>query len=126
MFKSKSVLSLAICAALAAGVDAAPAFAHARLVAADPAAGSMAMPAPKELKLTFSEGLEIAFSGVKLLGPDKKAVATGAARLDPKNDKVMIVPLKTDLPDGTYTVDWRALSEDGHKTHGSYSFDAMK
>jgi methionine-rich copper-binding protein CopC len=38
----------------------------------------------------------------------------------------LIVPLTSPLPDGKYTVDWRALSTDGHPTTGSYGFDSMK
>jgi len=33
-----------------------------------------------------------------------------------------MVPVTGTLADGSYTVDWHALSGDGHKTHGSYTF----
>jgi methionine-rich copper-binding protein CopC len=100
--------------------------AHAKLVSETPAADSMAMPAPTELKLKFSEGIELRFTGVKVLGPKKDAVATGPATLDPKDNTLLIVPFKSALPDGKYTVDWHALSTDGHKTKGSYSFESMQ
>jgi methionine-rich copper-binding protein CopC len=99
---------------------ASPAFAHAHLLQSDPAASASAA-SPKELTLDFSEGLEIAFSGVTLTGPSG-AVTTGAATLDPKDNKVLLVPLSAPLTAGTYTVAWHALSSDGHKTTGTYSF----
>ena len=104
----------------------ATALAHAELVSATPAAKSMAMPPPTELRLKFSEGIEIKFTKVKVTGPDKKAVETGPAKLDPSDNTVVIVPLAAALPDGKYTVDWQALSADGHKTKGSYGFESMK
>jgi methionine-rich copper-binding protein CopC len=102
----------------------ATALAHAKLVSATP--NGMAMPPPTELRLKFSEGIEIKFTKVKVTGPDKKAVETGPAKLDPSDNTVVIVPLAAALPDGKYTVDWQALSADGHKTKGSYGFESMK
>jgi methionine-rich copper-binding protein CopC len=104
----------------------ATALAHAKLVSATPAASSMAMPPPTELRRKFSEGIEIKFTKVKVTGPDKKAVETGTAKLDPGDNTVLIVPLSGPLPDGKYTVDWQAVSVDGHKTKGSYGFESMK
>ena len=98
---------------------ASPAFAHARLVSAKPDVNGMAMPAPTELRLKFSEGLELKFTTVKVTGPGKKAIETGPAKLDPSDNTLLIVPLMAPLPDGKYTVDWQAVSIDGHKTKGS-------
>jgi copper resistance protein C len=105
---------------------AGPAFAHAHLVSATPAANSIAMPAPTELRLKFSEALELKFTKVKVTGPDKKAVETGPAKLDPSDNTVLIVPVTTPLPDGMYTVGWEAVSTDGHKIKGNYDFESMQ
>ncbi|MER9080817.1 copper homeostasis periplasmic binding protein CopC [Mesorhizobium sp. M0895] len=117
---------LLIACSLAAVCFAGAASAHAKLVSETPAADSMAMPAPTELKLKFSEGIELKFTGVKVVGPKKDAVATGPATLDPKDNTLLIVPFKSALPNGKYTVDWHALSTDGHKAKGSYSFESMQ
>jgi methionine-rich copper-binding protein CopC len=105
---------------------ATPALAHAHLLSSVPAAGSTAMPPPTALRLNFSEGLELKFTKVKLIGPEKNAIGTGSAALDPKDDKVLILPVNSGLADGKYTVEWQAVSTDGHKTTGSYSFSTMK
>jgi methionine-rich copper-binding protein CopC len=111
-------------ALIAIGVvaPAGPALAHAHLRSAVPAVKSTVTAAPSELDLVFSEGLELKFSGVQLSGSDGKAVPTGEPRLGGAGDTALVVPIATPLPAGTYTVKWRALSQDGHKTDGSYTF----
>lgn len=99
--------------------------AHAHLVSSEPAENKTAMPSPAVLKLKFSEELNIKFSSVEVLGPDKKNVEVASEALDPKDSKILIVTLKTALPNGKYTVNWKAFSQDGHKTHGSYFIEAM-
>ena len=98
------------------------AFAHAHLKAAIPAVDGAVSAAPTELDLTFSEGLELKFTGLKVTGPDRKAVPTGAATLKPGGDTVLVVPVTVTLSPGPYTVAWHALSTDGHKTSGTYRF----
>ncbi|TXI11153.1 MAG: copper homeostasis periplasmic binding protein CopC [Rhizobium sp.] len=97
------------------------AMAHAHLKSAVPAADSTVKAVPSELDLTFSEGLNLKFSGIKVTGPDKKAIKTGEAMLMDK-DATLMVPVTDKLAPGKYTVEWHALSTDGHKTNGSYSF----
>jgi methionine-rich copper-binding protein CopC len=109
--------------ALAAG----PAFAHAKLLSEVPAAVDAATPAPTpapltELRLVFSESLNLAFSKLKLTDAAGKEVTLGALALDPKDDKTLLAPLTGTLPVGDYTVDWTAVSADGHKTTGTYTF----
>ena len=47
------------------------AFSHANLISSVPEANGMAMPPPNELRLKFSEGIELKFTKVKLTGPDE-------------------------------------------------------
>ena len=99
----------------------APAFAHAHLKSATPPVNGTAS-SPSELDLVFSEGLNLKFTGLKVTGPDKKAVSTGNATLGAGGDTTLVVPISAPLSAGTYTVDWHALSTDGHKTNGHYKF----
>jgi methionine-rich copper-binding protein CopC len=107
--------------ALALPLLPAPAWAHAHLQTANPAVYTNGV-SPAELRLDFSEGLELAFTTVTLTGPDGAVVATGAPALDPADATVLVVPLTGDLPAGLVKVDWKAVAEDGHKSEGSYSF----
>jgi methionine-rich copper-binding protein CopC len=122
----RTFAAIAVGASISMLAPATAAFAHAHLLSSQPADKEMAMPAPTELKLTFSEGLEVQLCKVQLVGPDKKELKTGPLRLDPKDDKLLIVPLPAGLPDGTYTVNWQAIAKDTHKTTGSYTFDSMQ
>lgn len=118
MPKMKTLLLVAATASLAL---AGQAFAHAHLKTSVPAADSSVKQAPSELDLSFSEGLNLKFTGVTVTGPDKKAVKTGTAMLM-GGDTTLMVPVTDKLAPGKYTVQWHALSTDGHKTNGSYSF----
>ena len=97
------------------------ALAHAHLTSAMPAAGSTVTASPTELDLTFSEDVNLKFTGVIMTGPKKTVVKTGKAMLMSGNTKLM-VPIDGTLDPGLYTVAWHALSTDGHKTNGTYSF----
>ena len=97
------------------------AFAHAHLTSATPAVGSTVTASPTELDLTFSEDVNLKFTGVIVTGPKKTVVKTGKAMLMSGNTKLM-VPIEGALDPGLYTVAWHALSTDGHKTNGTYSF----
>ena len=99
---------------------ATPAFAHAHLAKADPADGTTLAAGPSSLTLGFTEGLSLAFSGIVLTGPSG-AVPLQPATLAPDGTE-LVVPLVTPLPSGAYSVDWHALSTDGHKTTGHYAF----
>lgn len=98
------------------------AFAHAHLQQQTPAADSTVAASPESLTLSFSEGIETAFSAVTLTGPQQKAVATGKLTRSDSNKAQLIVPLTQPLAAGEYTVDWHVVSVDGHKTKGQYHF----
>ncbi|MFG1397259.1 copper homeostasis periplasmic binding protein CopC [Roseixanthobacter pseudopolyaromaticivorans] len=110
-------LALAICLLSATG-----AFAHAHLTSQTPSANEVVVGSPAALSLSFSEGLEINLSGVTLKGADGQVIPTGAASLAAGDTKQMSVPLNHPLAAGIYTIEWHALSKDGHTTHGSYQF----
>ena len=99
---------------------ASPAFAHAHLLSETPADGAT-VTGPTGLVLTFSEGLVLKFTGITITGPNG-GTDIGSSSLDPKDDKVLDVTLIAPLAAGSYTVAWHALSTDGHKTAGTYTF----
>lgn len=106
-----------------ASLFAAPAvWAHAHLKHQYPAADAVMESAPQALTLNFSEGIEPAFSGITLVGPEKQKLETGKAKVAADDNKQLIVPLSAPLPARQYQVDWHVVSVDGHKTKGSYHF----
>ena len=117
-----TILRVFAVAAFGALVASTPALAHAHLKSAIPAAGTTVAISPTELDLTFTEGVNLKFTGVKVTGPNKATIAAGDARLGPDGDTTLVVPVSTPLAAGSYAVDWHALATDGHKTTGSYRF----
>ncbi|EKM7809930.1 TPA: CopC domain-containing protein YobA [Klebsiella aerogenes] len=107
---------------LSAMLTTASAFAHAHLQQQIPAADSTVSASPQALTLTFSEGVELSFSGVTLTGPQNKPVATGKLARSDGNKAQLTLPMTEPLAAGEYTVEWHVVSVDGHKTKGQYHF----
>lgn len=110
-----------IAAALAFAFAATAAHAHAQLEKATPPVGG-AVASPSEIRLKFSEGVEPRFSGIALASEDGAAAPLGPPSVDPTDNSVLIAKVVKTLPPGVYTVTWRAVSVDTHKTQGSFSF----
>jgi methionine-rich copper-binding protein CopC len=106
----------AVLAALCGRADA-----HAFLHAAVPPVGGNAS-AVSELRLTFTEALEPAFSTVTLRHADGTPVSGAKTQTDPQNPKVLTVKLPQPLVPGQYKVQWRVVSVDTHHTQGDYAF----
>lgn len=112
----KRLLPFALVLALQAG----SALAHAGLVSAVPADGAT-VAAPTAIVLTFTEAVSGSMTGIAITAADGSAVATGDAAMS--DDKTTLtVPVTAALAAGTYTVTWHALSDDGHKTKGTFTF----
>jgi len=106
-------------AAVTAG-GASPAAAHDQLVSASPAAGET-VGTVAEVALTFSRELLGADSGGNLAtvtGPDGLFYETACAAVD---GGILTLPVTLGSA-GTYRVDWRAVSSDGHPISGTYEF----
>ncbi|MEU7875270.1 copper resistance CopC family protein [Dactylosporangium sp. NPDC049140] len=98
---------------------AAPAFAHSRLVASDPADGAAVRAPLSAVALTFSDGVKQQFSTVVVTGPDGASYVDGAAHVA---DRTLTQPLRP-LPNGAVRVAWRTVSADGHPIEGQFSFN---
>ena len=97
------------------------AWAHAHLKQSTPEAGST-VTTPARIIAAFSEGLEPVFSTMAVSGEDGKSLDLGKATIDPGDDKTLVLPIAHALAPGVYSVAWRALSKDGHKTQGTWTF----
>jgi methionine-rich copper-binding protein CopC len=95
--------------------------AHAFLNQALPPVGAAVPASPKEIRLTFSEGVEPRFSGIELATSDGRPIATGPAATAPGDDKQLVVVVPPLAP-GRYRVSWHVVSVDTHHTEGEYTF----
>jgi len=114
-----SIVKIAI--SLAFALAASAAHAHAQLEKATPAVGST-VASPSEIRLKFSEGVEPRFSTVALSSEGGTAAPLGPPSVDPADNSVLIAKVAKMLAPGVYTVTWRAVSVDTHKTQGSFDF----
>ncbi|OTA15795.1 Copper resistance protein C [Xenorhabdus vietnamensis] len=104
------------------GMSCQQALAHAHLKDQTPTENTTVEAAPQAITLSFSERIELGFSKVKLIGPEKTVIKTGKLELDPETKTKLILPVEGQLAAGKYSVDWSVLSVDGHKTKGVYGF----
>ncbi|GAA0679818.1 copper resistance protein CopC [Kitasatospora atroaurantiaca] len=96
--------------------------AHATLVSTDPAQNAVVPTAPSAVTLTFSEGVSLSSDSVRVLGPAGKAVDNGDPGHADGKANTARVSLSSGLANGTYTVAWRAVSEDSHPIGGAFTF----
>jgi copper transport protein len=83
--------------------------AHAVLVRSSPEANAVLQQAPVQVELFFTETLEPNLSSITVVDYNNVAVDAGDVRIDPSNPIRMTVTLHA-IPDGVYTVSWKALS----------------
>ncbi|RSN62132.1 copper resistance CopC family protein [Actinomadura sp. WAC 06369] len=106
-----AVLTLAAALAFAA-----PASAHTALTGSNPEEGATVAP-PSEIVLTFAN--PVTLPQVVVTDESDARHETG----EPQSvDNDVTQALKAPLPNGVYTVGWRAVSPDGHPISGTFEF----
>ncbi|GAA0302818.1 hypothetical protein GCM10009528_19830 [Kineococcus aurantiacus] len=107
---------------LGAGLAAAaPAAAHDRLESTSPGTGAVLDAAPGSVVLTMSTTPLALGTQVQVTGPDGTVVSGGDPRIV---DTTVTADLTGARPAGTYEVQWRITSSDGHPVSGSFTFTA--
>ncbi|MCZ6877898.1 MAG: copper resistance protein CopC [Acidobacteria bacterium] len=94
---------------------------HAQLLQTVPPANARLEQAPPKVQLFFNEGIEPIFNGVVVLNRNGLPVHSGEANLS-RNRQELSVEIKDNVPNGIYTVSWRATSSDGHQIGGNFGF----
>lgn len=94
---------------------------HAKLKSSLPAAGTT-VAAPKELRLTFSEKIELKIAKVTLLRGTEELAALGDVAAEAQAPETVVIPITKPLAAGSYTVKYRVAGPDGHPMGGSYVF----
>src|SRR4051812_30487407 len=104
-----------VIALLLALAQISPAFAHASLVRAEPADGSVLAQPPPTLRLTFNEPVSPLV--IRLIAPSGEVISPTAVA---ENAILTVTPPR--LGQGTYLLSWRVVSADGHPVGGSLVF----
>jgi len=110
--RARALLVLLLCSLALPG----SAWAHATLVKVTPENGTVLSSPPTAVRLVFDDRVR-AGSGIKAVRNEG-----GTSQLDGKarvvGGRTLVVPLRSGLPDGDYTVLWRVVSDDGHTIAG--------
>ncbi|WP_326544736.1 copper resistance CopC family protein [Mycolicibacterium sp. ND9-15] len=113
-----AVLMLWLAAAVLIGAGTAGA--HATRIATDPAENASLTQAPAAVSATFSEELQAQFAAMTVVGPDGNLWSTGDPQVQGAVLSIGVRPLG---PPGSYTVNYRVTSADGHVINGSWKFE---
>jgi methionine-rich copper-binding protein CopC len=120
---SKLLIGLSLAVALV-GLSTAtpPVWAHAYPAISVPNNGAAVKESPREVRIQFTEAVEMAFSSITVKGPNKETVSQGALRK--LSDDTIAIDVKP-LQPGSYTVEWQVLSVDTHITEGVLRFTVV-
>ncbi|WP_051653326.1 copper resistance CopC family protein [Kitasatospora cheerisanensis] len=116
--RSPSRPAALLLAALVALIPAAPARAHARLLASDPVADSAVPAAPTAITLTFDGPVQPGFTTVTVAGTDGTPYGDGA----PTATGHQVRQNLGRLPRGRVQVTWRTVAADGAPLQGRFAF----
>lgn len=121
MRRLAALLTGAAAAALLGLSTAPPANAHAVLVSSTPLDGARLDDAPAQVTLTFDEAIQLVPGTAQLIADDGARADTGAAHVS-GDGTTIVIPLRHNLPHGSYAATWRVISADTHIVSGSISF----
>jgi methionine-rich copper-binding protein CopC len=120
---TRLVMVLLLVAMAWAGVSVA--YAHAELREASPEIGAVyRWNRPEEIRLSFTQEVELEGSTISVTNRQFQAQSVGELQIDP-NDPTTLFASIPFLPSGTYTVNWKTASVDGHTIQGSYDFTLL-
>ncbi|MDJ1113451.1 copper resistance CopC family protein [Microbacterium dauci] len=112
------LLGIALAAVAVVGV-AAPASAHDELIGSTPASGEQLDAAPVEVVLTYSAAIATEGAAVTVVDAEGTEWAAGEHVIE---TNTLSFPLKADMPEAGYLIEWRVVSSDGHPISGTIPF----
>ena len=94
------------------------------VVGSDPVDGSTISVPPTQMRIFFNTPISSASTATIYYGIDYQVMNAGRSHVASNNPQELDTPLLTQLPEGSYTVRWTALSTtDGRATHGVIGFN---
>ncbi|QWG66705.1 copper resistance protein [Bacillus mycoides] len=97
--------------------------AHAYVVKSNPTENETLKKAPSIVKIEFDEDIQVSsFNTLFVRDTSGKRVDLKDAHIDKKNKKILEAGLKENLKNGLYSIQWKAISADGHPIQGFIPF----
>ena len=104
----------------ASGYSAHPA--HLALRRSTPSEGAHLAAAPRTLKLTFTEPVELSFARLRLIGPSDTEVPITSPRQPNDSAQIIFADVLGPLVGGVYRLEWQVAGTDGHPVRGTISY----
>jgi copper transport protein len=101
-------------------VLAAPAWAHAIMIGSDPPSGAVLASSPAIVTVDFDDPVRVGSRNRAIRNEDEVDVIGGRPFV--RDARTLVIPLRPNLRDGTYTVRWSIVSDDGHQEEGVIAF----
>ncbi len=111
-----------LAALLILALSAPPAGAHATVVRTVPADGAALEAAPGEVRMRFTEPVDLAPGALRLLDANGRELDTPRPTHAGGDRTTAVLELPRGLGDGAYIVAWRVTSADSHPVSGAFSF----
>jgi copper transport protein len=105
--------------AVAALIAPAGAAAHATLIGTSPANGAVLDRGPQTVRVEFDDRVRVAAGNAVVTNSTNASVLAGQPRA---SGHVLLIPLRSGLADGVYSVRWSVASQDGHREQGVLAF----
>ncbi len=97
--------------------------AHANVVKSNPTENETLKKAPPVVKIEFDEDIQVShFNTLFVRDSSGKRVDLKDAHIDKSNKKLLEAGLKENLKNGLYSIQWKAISADGHPIQGVIPF----
>ena len=118
----RSGLIALLCSALLTMAAPAPLWAHGKLKSSTPAAGAHLAQVPLQLRLEFTESVELAFTLVRLASASGQQIALAPLALATDSRRAVVVPITGAMDASAYVVTWQVAGDDGHPVRGRFEF----
>jgi copper transport protein len=96
--------------------------AHAYIIVSSPSENETLKMSPNEVTIQFDEPIQPKFYSIKVTNSNGKRVDKKNGRIDPNQPTILKTGLKKNLPNGTYRIQWKVISNDGHPVEGVIPF----
>jgi copper transport protein len=114
-----SMKRLLLMLALAALAAPGAAMAHAILLGTAPANRATLRHSPRDVRVTFDDSVRLGRGNAAVANDTRDSVLSAAPAV---HGHSVVLPLRRGLPDGTYSVRWSIVAEDGHRQQGVFAF----
>ncbi|MDP4087284.1 MAG: copper resistance protein CopC [Bacillota bacterium] len=96
--------------------------AHAYIVKSSPNSNETLKQSPAKASIQFDETIQAVNNSIQVYDTNGNRVDQKNGRIDPKNSSILECGLNRSLPNGTYRIQWKVVSSDGHPVQGVIPF----